>query len=334
MVQVWSLPFPKSASAPGEGQIVAKILPGGRHGIESIAYQYPLKLISPVRPTGAQKSVLVFLLSYGGGLVGGDTVNLTICVQSKANLSLVTQGYTKVFKSPSPDVVTRQSLTIRVDQGAAICLLPDPVQPFQDSVYAQTQIFKLAKGASLCLLDWVTAGRTARGEKWSFVKFTGRNEVWLRDDGQSREDRLLVRDTVILSQEGTGAIGQPLCDTMHNMALVGTLILRGHVLKKMGEFFISEFDALPRLGARDFRTQQTRDEDAKQTTDLERWRAKRHAYEAKEGILWSAARVRGCVIVKFGTPTVEAGREWIGSMLVREGTIHSYFGEEALMCVK
>ncbi|KAG5996515.1 hypothetical protein E4U54_002546 [Claviceps lovelessii] len=334
MVLAWNLPFPQSASAPGEGQIVAKILPGGRHGIESIAYQYPLKLISPTSSTGAQKSVLVFLLSYGGGLVGGDAVNLTICVQSKAKLSLVTQGHTKIFKSPSPDVVTSQLLTIRLDHGAALCLLPDPVQPFQDSVYAQTQMFNLAKGASLCLLDWVTAGRMARGENWSLVKYTGRNEVWLRGDDKLQKDRLLVRDTVILSREGTGAIGQPLCDTMHNMAIFGTLILRGHVLKTLSQFFIAEFDALPRLGARDFRTQQARDEDAKQMTDRERWRAKRLTYEANEGVLWSAARVRGCVIVKFGAPTVEAGREWIGSMLVREGTIHAHFGEEALICVK
>ncbi|KAG5926033.1 hypothetical protein E4U42_003719 [Claviceps africana] len=334
MVHNRSLPFPESALAPGQGDIVVKILPGGRHGIESMAYQYPLKLISPSPPTGSQKSALVFLLSYGGGLVGGDAVNLTISVQSKANLSLVTQGHTKIFKSPSPDVNTSQLMSIRVHQGAALCLLPDPVQPFQDSAYTQTQILELAKGASLCLLDWVTAGRTARGENWSFFKYTGRNEVWLRGDGPSQEDRLLVRDTVILSRDGTKAVGQRLCDTMHNIAVFGTLILRGHVLGKLGEFFMAEFDALPRLGARDFRTRQARDEDANQTTDLERWRVKRLEYEAKEGVLWSAARVRGCVVVKFGTPTVESGRQWIGSMLVREGTIHAHFGEEALMCVK
>ncbi|KAG5951543.1 hypothetical protein E4U53_002858 [Claviceps sorghi] len=334
MFHTRSLPFPESALAPGQGHIVAKILPGGRHGIESIAYQYPLKLISPSPSTGGQKSVLVFLLSYGGGLVGGDAVTLTISVESNANLSLVTQGHTKIFKSPGPDVDTRQLMTIRVDRGAAMCLLPDPVQPFQDSAYAQTQIFHLARGASLCLLDWVTAGRTARGENWSFFKYTGRNEVWLRGDDRSQGDRLLVRDTVILSRDGTRAVGQPLCDTMHNMAVVGTLILRGHVLGKLGEFFIAEFDALPRLGARDFRTQQARDEDANQMTDLERWRAKRLGYEAREGVLWSAARVRGCVVVKFGTPAVESAREWIGSMLVQDGTIHSHFGEEALMCVK
>ncbi|KAG6181125.1 hypothetical protein E4U27_002491 [Claviceps purpurea] len=334
MAQASSLTFPKSSSTPGEGKIVTKILPSGRHGLEAIAYQYPLKLISPTSSIGGQKSALVFLLSYGGGLVAGDAINLTIRVQSKANLSLVTQGHTKIFKSSSPDVVSRQSMTVTVDQAAAVCLLPDPVQPFQDSVYTQTQIFKVATGASVCLLDWVTAGRTARGENWSFIKFVGRNEVWLRGDDPSQSDRLLVRDTVNLSRDGPRAVDQLLCETMHNLGVFGTLILRGPALRTLGKFFIAEFDALPRLGARDFRTQQTREEDSKLMTEEEKWRARRLAYEEKEGILWSAARVRGCVIVKFGAPTVEAGREWIGSMLVREGTIQSHFGEEALLCVK
>lgn len=333
MVQVWSLPFPKSSSVPGDGRIVAKILPGGGNGLESISYQYPLKLISPTSPTGGQKSVLVFILSYGGGLVGGDAVNLSIHVQAGANLSLVTQGHTKVFKSPSADVITSQLMSVKIDKGAALCLLPDPVQPFEDSVYTQTQIFNLAQGSSLCLLDWVTAGRTARGENWSFINWTGRNEVWLRGDEQGARDRLLVRDTVILSQDGTQAIGQQLRDTMHKMSVFGTLILRGHVLEDLGSFFLAEFDALPRLGSRDFRTQEDREEETEKMTDFERWRARRLEKEVRDGVLWSAARVRGCVVVKFGTPTVEAGRDWIGSMLTKEGSIYTCFGEEALMCV-
>ncbi|KAK2590520.1 hypothetical protein QQS21_011806 [Conoideocrella luteorostrata] len=330
----WNLPFPKSTSVPGEGHIVARILPGGGNGLESISYQYPLKLISPTSPTGGQKSVLVFLLSYGGGLVGGDAVNLSIHVQSKASLSLVTQGHTKVFKSPSADIVTSQLMNVKIDDGAALCLLPDPVQPFQDSVYMQTQKFNLAARASICLLDWVTAGRTARGENWDFVKWTGRNEIWLRGEEQPAGDRLLVRDTVILCQEGTQAIGQLLRDTMHKMSIFGTLVLRGPVMKSLGDFFLTEFDALPRLGARDFRTQEDHDEEIKKMTDLERWRGGRISFEAAEGVLWSAARVRGCVVVKFGTRTVEAGRDWIGSMLIKEGSLYSHFGEEALMCVK
>lgn len=327
-------PFPKSSSAAGEGQIVAKLLPDGNSGLETIIYQYPLKLITPSRPSEV-RSVLVFLLSYGGGLVGGDNVNLSIEVNAGAKLSIVTQGHTKIFKSATPDIVTRQSLRVHIAPGAGLCLLPDPVQPFEGSVYEQTQIFKLAKDASLCLLDWVTQGRTARGEDWSFIRWVGRNEVWSCGDGMATSrDRLLVRDAVILNGNQPYPHLKTLRESMQSMGVVGTLLLRGPLMKSLGEFFLSEFAALPRLGARDFRN-----EDAKKAADdalspLERWRADRLRVEKGSKLLWSAASVRGCVVVKFGAPAVEAGRLWIGSMLCHEGSIAHIFGDHALMCMK
>ncbi|PHH85657.1 hypothetical protein CDD83_113 [Cordyceps sp. RAO-2017] len=333
MVQIWSHPFPKTSASPGQGRLVAKLLPGGGSGLEAIVYQYPLKLISPNSPSGGQKSVLVFLLSYGGGLVGGDVVSLSIDIRAGASLSLVTQGHTKIFKSPSADVVTRQDMHVRMDQDSALCLLPDPVQPFEDSVYSQAQVFKMESRCSLCLLDWVTAGRTARGERWSFVKWTGRNEVWLSGSGQSA-DRLLVRDSMILSRDGSAAVGVPLREAMHQMTIFGTLILRGAMLEPLGNFFLSEFKALPRLGARDFRSKEVRAQEAGNISAFEHWRSRRVEHEKTQGVLWSAARVRGCVVVKFAAPAVEAGREWIGSMLFKEGTIDARFGEEALICLR
>src|SRR6195952_2010676 len=119
-------PFPISSSAPGEGHLVVQLLPHSISALSKMTFQYPLKLISP-SPAAGQKSVLVFLLTYGGGLVGGDQVHLTIEVQQNAKLSIVTQGHTKIFKSPSPDVITRQQLHVTIRDGAALCLLPDPV---------------------------------------------------------------------------------------------------------------------------------------------------------------------------------------------------------------
>lgn len=326
-------PFPKSSSSAGDGSIIVKQLPTGGSGIEAISYQYPLKLISP-SPSADQKSALVFLLSYGGGLVGGDRVTLSIRIHPGARLSLVTQGHTKVFKSPSSDVVTSQEIHVHVDDDAALCLLPDPVQPFEHSVYTQTQIFKASSRASLCLLDWVTHGRGARGENWSFVSWTGRNEVWLQNTDQGSKDQLLVRDTVILSKDGSMSLGLPLSNTMHRMSVFGTLILRGDIMIPIGDFFMAEFAALPRLGSRDFRSKEDQEEEDKNKSDFEHWRSWRIKMEERQGILWSAAPVRGCVVVKFGAPTVEAGRDWIGAMLLKEGTISSHFGDPALMCVK
>lgn len=298
-----------------------------------MTYQYPLKLISP-SPSATQPSTLVFLLSYGGGLVAGDSVNLSVHVQSKAKLTIATQGHTKVFKSPSPDVITRQNIDVRLDDDASLCLLPDPVQPFEDSVFSQVQRFYLTDRSSLCLLDWVTQGRYARGEDWSFVKWTGRNEVWLRDGHGSTKDRLLVRDSVILSRDGSVAVGRSLKDMMQNKGISGTLILRGSQTESLGKFFLSEFAVLPRIGAQDFRSPEAQARGGPAQSSHEVWRSYRLAKEKKDGLLWSAALVRSCVVVKFGATTVEAGREWIGSMIVKEGSIAACFGDQALMSIR
>lgn len=325
-------PFPKSSSLAGEGRIIVKLLPNDVSSLDNITYQYPLKLISPSVKAG-QKSVLVFLLSYGGGLVGGDQVNLSIEARLNAKLSIVTQGHTKIFKPASPDTVTSQKLQVEIHEGAGVCLLPDPVQPFEGSNYEQTQVFKLAGGASLCLLDWVTHGRSARGENWDLMQWTGRNEIWLSNHSGGSKDRLLVRDTVILDGSPRAARSKPLRETMHGHAVFGTLLLRGPLTKSLGDFFLSEFAALPRLGGRDFRSAKEMEEVIGQSP-LEEWRTTRLKQETVDNVLWSAANVRGCVVVKFGASTVEAGRNWIGSMLIQEGSIEQSFGDDALMCVR
>ncbi|CAN8095682.1 unnamed protein product [Discula destructiva] len=331
-------PFPASTSTPGAGQLSTVLLPNGHSHLEAITYQYPLKLISPPRNTQQHLSALVFLLSYGGGLVGGDSVALRINVGKGSRLCVITQGHTKIFKSASPGITTRQDIDVVIEDDAALCLLPDPVQPFAESVYEQTQIFHLqGAGASLCLLDWVTQGRSARGENWDLVRWFGRNEIWwAKSASDADKPRLLVRDAVKLDASASLAdVVRELKDTMHGNGIFGTLILRGPLLKALGAFFLAEFAALPRIGARDWRSEQAKkDEDSQTQEPHEAWRSRRLKLERGERILWSAANVRGCVVVKFGAATVEGGRMWIGSMLTKEGSVAKSFGDQALMCVR
>jgi urease accessory protein len=326
-------PFPASSSAPGEGRLVVQLLPNGASALSTISFQYPLKLISP-SPSANQRSVLVFLLSYGGGLVGGDKIHLTIDVKPEARLSIVTQGHTKIFKSPTLDVITRQRLDVTLRDGAALCLLPDPVQPFESSVYEQSQTFILAKTASLCLLDWVSAGRTARGEDWDLRAWRGRNEVWAAVE-PGEKPRLLLRDNVILEGEHSGSKGQELRKKMQNMGIFGTLVLKGPLVESLAAFFLTEFATLPRIGARDFRSQEKMDKDNEITLSQgEEWGQSRLKQEKADDVLWSAAKVRGCTVVKFGARTVEGGRTWIGSMLKQNGSVSQLFGDESTMCVR
>jgi urease accessory protein len=71
---------------------------------------------------------------------------------------LTTQATTKVFKSEGSDCVT-QSFDLTVGAGATLAFLPDPVTCFERARYHQTQAFRLAKGANLVFVDWLTSGR-------------------------------------------------------------------------------------------------------------------------------------------------------------------------------
>lgn len=71
-------PFPASFSKPGEGHLIARLLPNGISGLVKATFQYPLKIITPPSPVGDLKSALAFLLTYGGGLVAGDQVHLKV----------------------------------------------------------------------------------------------------------------------------------------------------------------------------------------------------------------------------------------------------------------
>ena len=336
-------PFPASSAAAGHGRIVARLLPDGVPALEAITFQYPLKLITPPRPSDL-RSALVFLLSYGGGLVGGDSVHLAVDVEPGARLCMVTQGYTKIFKAPTSGTVTRQTLRVRIASGAGLCLLPDPVQPFGGSNYEQDQVFRLeGPAASLVLLDWVTQGRVARGEDWDLVRWAGRNEVWQADAvaggrataGDSPPGRLLVRDRLIL--DSSRLPEKDLRGSMQAMGVFGTLMLRGPLARSLGDFFLAEFAAMPRIGARDFRTDEAKRKEQAEQAQLsprELWRRQRLEEERRTKVLWTAARARGCVVVKFGTPSTETGREWLASMLTREGSIAREFGEQALICLR
>ncbi|KAI9828796.1 MAG: hypothetical protein M1832_001901 [Thelocarpon impressellum] len=331
-------PFASSAASislpAGHGSIVIDTLPPATQNLRSLTYTYPLKLISP-SPTSTAKSILAFLLTYGGGLVAGDSIALSVVLENSSRLALVTQGSTKVFKAPRRELVSAQTLHVRVEAGAALLYLPDPVQPFAQSVYEQRQIYRLdARTASLCALDWVSEGRTARGEKWQLWAWKGRTEVHLlREDQQEHMDTLLLRDNILLEGEGPpGGVAETLEERLDGLGVFGTLVLRGPLFQSLANHFLSEFSVMPRIGNKSWSSHAQ--QDASWASSDEKWRDTRQRHETECGLLWTAAAVRGLVLVKFGAREVEGARQWLREMIHREGTAEREFGEGSLLCLR
>lgn len=331
-------PFALSSSKAGHGTIETSLLPPGIPTLSTLAYTYPLKLIAPsptTLPHNGQTVLLIFLLTYGGGLVAGDAIDLSITLATGIRLALVTQGSTKIFKSPNRSIVSRQTLDVRLESEAGLCYLPDPTQPFSESCYEQRQIFTVDEGASLCVLDWISEGRSARGEKWDFWRWSGKNEIWVPhpgegiDNGPRGKKRLLLRDNVILDDEQIGR-DKGLLGRMDGLGISGTLILHGPLFKGLGDYFMDEFKKLPRLGGRNWAS----NTDVPKLSTAEKKRAERHKDEKDDGLLWTAASIRGLVLVKFGAREVEGARRWLGNMLREEETVQREFGDGALLCLR
>lgn len=172
-----------------------------------LSSSYPLKLLSPrVAEHGV---AIVYVMSYGGGLVGGDCMQLIVEIGKECKLLLLSQGSTKVFKTRagnrastrfksssqatpgSLQTVTTQSMEVTIAPDSALFLLPNPVTCFRSASYTQVQTFHLSGSASIVLLDWVTSGRRSMGEDWDFLRYYSINEVFV-------EGRRVARDVLLL----------------------------------------------------------------------------------------------------------------------------------------
>ncbi len=174
-----------SASLPGRGALDFERC-GAATVMRTVRATSPLKLLSP-RNHG--HGAWVFVATFGGGLVAGDAIHLDVGVGPGACALLGTQASTKVYRCA--DETSRQDLRARVDRGGTLVLVPDPVVCYAAARYEQTTHVDLADGASLVLLETLTAGRIARDERWDFQRYASRTTI-------TKGGAPLVVDAVVL----------------------------------------------------------------------------------------------------------------------------------------
>ncbi|GFF65630.1 hypothetical protein CNMCM6936_004608 [Aspergillus lentulus] len=346
-------PFESSVvSAAGHGKVALTLLPPSIPSFTTLSYKYPLKLLTHSPRFLPQLSALpcvsrpvhLYILSYGGGLLPGDEISVSIVLNPQTRLVISTpQGCNKIYRTEAASKarsrlavpanglnrMSRQILDVRIERQAALCYLPDSNVPFKDSRYEQTQVFtvdwatEVNNRSSLCVLDWVTEGRTALGEKWDFQLWRGKNEVWTVDGNGAK--KLLLRDSSILDAESEDQAGETCTGTglvrqrTGSNGIIGTLILYGPVFEKLAAFFMHRFQSQPRIGSQNWSSS------SHKATSLPK---------DESGVVWTAARVRASfVMVKFGAKDVDGAKRWLGGLLREEGSIAAEFGEEALLCL-
>jgi urease accessory protein len=124
----------------------------------------PIKFINP-RPQGG--SCQVYVSNYGGGMVDGDAIRMRVECTEGSRLYLGTQASTKVYKGAGREGCKQETVgTVRANALAVVC--PDPVVPFAESRYRQTQSWEVDPRGELIVMDWLQPGRTARGEVFAY----------------------------------------------------------------------------------------------------------------------------------------------------------------------
>ncbi|KAI8912540.1 UreD-domain-containing protein, partial [Gorgonomyces haynaldii] len=130
--------------------------------------------------------LLAYLLNYGGGLVGGDCIDIQVSVSDSKALALHATASTKVYKQGDAVDPSSQSMTAIITNNALLAVLPEPVVCFKDSRYRQKQVFQLHNG-SLVFLDWYLCGRSSLGERWQFQEYESVTEIY-------QDNILIIKD--------------------------------------------------------------------------------------------------------------------------------------------
>lgn len=204
--------------APGVGHLGFEWV-AGQTATTRCGANAPLKFLTPTRRGDA---AWVYANTFGGGLVAGDHIDITLDAGPRITAVLTTQASTKIFHQQD-GTGAQQHLAATVADDAKLLVLPDPLTCFADAIYRQTQRFALGSTASLVLLDWITAGRSASGERWDFAEYRSLNAVTVEGQEILFDQTRLTADTLAVA--GPLSVGD--YDVLANVFLVGPAVRDG-----------------------------------------------------------------------------------------------------------
>jgi urease accessory protein len=225
-----AMKFGKTNTKNGFGELRVQNV-AGQSAIVTLRCRNPLKILSP-QPRGP--SVSAYFSNYGGGLVAGDEINVSIDLDAGTRCYLGTQASTKVYRNPNL-LPCGQTLTAKVGRESVLVLAPDPVQAFGGSLYRQRQGFYLEQDAALVLVDWLSSGRAERGERWAFARYESWNEIFV-------EERRLIFDSLLLDPADGAVDGKY---RMGRFNCLAVMVLIGDELRKPTSELLARYSKRP-----------------------------------------------------------------------------------------
>jgi urease accessory protein len=135
----------------------------------------PLKILNPANLSHAS---MVYLSSYGGGMVQGDQVRLRITCGAGATAFVGSQANGRVFKHIDKGQA-EQVIQAEVQGNGCVVMCPEPLVLHAHSRFVQRQEWQVAQGASLVLADWFQSGRSDAGEEFAYQAWTSEARIFI-----------------------------------------------------------------------------------------------------------------------------------------------------------
>ncbi|XP_052820989.1 uncharacterized protein LOC128246687 isoform X1 [Mya arenaria] len=203
--------------------------------VTSLINSYPLKLMIPSHAS-ENNSIWVYPVTFGGGLVGGDGIEMTFHVKPHCCAVITGQESTKVYHCEDA-LTTKQTTRGTVEDHALLCVMSDPVVCYRNSTFSQKQDFNMTSESSLVYLDWVIGGRVALNELWQLTSYENRTDVYI--DGE-----LVYRDNFILQDTPTVSM----VTAMKNMQVLGSCIIIGKQMETIATKLNTRFGKKKSIG--------------------------------------------------------------------------------------
>ena len=128
----------------------------------------PIKFIAP---ESHASGALCFISSYGGGMLGGDSVAINVEISEDSALVLLPQANSRAYTNTDGKLAT-QYMKVDIKKGGRFIFNADPLVLHEQSRYAQDTEINIDAGAGAIIIDWFSIGRSENGEKFLFSEYS------------------------------------------------------------------------------------------------------------------------------------------------------------------
>ncbi|UTI06458.1 urease accessory protein UreD [Enterobacter hormaechei] len=148
--------------------------------LHSARHSGPLTVQRPFYPEG--ETCHLYLLHPPGGIVGGDTLDISVRLDAKSHALITMPGASKFYRSSGPLACLSQHFYL--DEEATLEWLPQDTIIFPGANAALRSVFHLHATSTLLAWELYCLGRPVINETFSHGTLENRFEVWV--DGEPR----------------------------------------------------------------------------------------------------------------------------------------------------